>query len=111
MANEKSSRSNNVRATSGVLIRHYREQRGWSQKELASRMAIPAPVLSALETGGWPVTEKTRISASAALEIHPDDLMEGRPKRDKVACAIIDIVDKMTADQKADILGDLIKRL
>lgn len=53
----------------GRELRRLREDRGWSQAELAARMFCDDSVVSRLETGTLAPTEKTAQAADAALEL------------------------------------------
>ncbi|MFF5433390.1 Scr1 family TA system antitoxin-like transcriptional regulator [Streptomyces griseofuscus] len=60
----------------GALLRRYREIRGWTQAELATRLAYSAAHISNVETGLKLPT--TRFSRSADLALGTGDLFERR---------------------------------
>ena len=64
----------------GAVLRRLREQAGLKQKEVATTMGVPQPVLSRLETGNQsPRDRKTVIDLAAAMDLSPsqtDELLE-----------------------------------
>jgi len=64
----------------GAVLRRLREQAGLKQKEVATAMGVPQPVLSRLETGNQsPRDRKTVIDLAAAMDLSPtqtDELLE-----------------------------------
>ncbi len=97
--------------SSGELMRYYRDEKGLLAKELALSMGIPESVLSDYETGKRVVTEKTRIRAAPYLDIEPEDLMVGTPKRDQTFRSIIELLGKKTPEERQKVLAEMIRRL
>ena len=97
--------------SSGELIQYYRKEKGLLAKELAFMMGIPESVLSDYELGKRVITEKTRIRAAPHIDINPDDLIEGTPKRDQTFRSIIVLLDKKTPDERQKILAEMIRQL
>jgi DNA-binding SARP family transcriptional activator/DNA-binding XRE family transcriptional regulator len=92
-------------AAPGGTLRGYREQRRWTQRELAGRAGIGIRTLRNIErgTGGWPRPDSVRRLA-AALDL-PDDV------RDRLLGALRD-GDRPTGRVRLDIgvLGPLLVR-
>lgn len=57
----------------GNGLRRLREQRGWSQQQLAEVAGVSVRTVQRLETGGS-ATGETRMAVAAALDVAPADL-------------------------------------
>lgn len=58
-------------------IRHFREEQGWSQRELAERVGTTNQQVSMLERGERRLSWDWRRRLANALGCHPDDLLDG----------------------------------
>lgn len=56
----------------GEEVRRLREERGWSQRELAERMGATQSVIARLEAGGVEPTIATLDRVAAALKVELD---------------------------------------
>lgn len=61
----------------GQRLKTAREERGWTQAELAARSNVLAPVISRVEAGAK-LTERQGVKLAEALEVGFDWLMNGR---------------------------------
>jgi transcriptional regulator with XRE-family HTH domain len=59
----------------GARIRALREERGWSQKDLAARCDLKAPYVYEIERGAANVTLRTLLRLANAFGVTPRDLM------------------------------------
>ena len=67
----------------GAQIAHYRNQRGWTQEELAGRINESRQTLSLKESGVRPISMVFLYRVSRALGVTPEELM---PSLEKNAC-------------------------
>lgn len=68
-----------ARGTLGVNIRSAREQRGWSQEELADRSGIHRTYISGVERGTRNPTLSIIETIATTLELTAAQLLEERP--------------------------------
>ena len=68
-----------VRRILGANVRKAREQRGWSQEELADRSGIHRTYVSGVERGARNPTIKIIAAIAVALELPIVTLVEGAP--------------------------------
>lgn len=59
----------------GPVLRAQRNQKGWSQEELAHRVGLDRTYISLLERGLRQPTLGTIVKISAALEMPPEDFV------------------------------------
>jgi transcriptional regulator with XRE-family HTH domain len=71
---------NNIGVGIGERLRSAREEKGWSQNELAKRSGVSQPVISQVESG-TKLTEKQGRKIAETLEIGYDWLMTGNEKK------------------------------
>lgn len=58
----------------GFNLRHFRERRYLTQRELAALSGVSADTIVKLEQDRWEPRSSTIRKLAQALEIHPDDL-------------------------------------
>ena len=63
-------------AHKGELVRQRRLERGWTQVELEQHSGVPAPAISAIETGRYGLGKKWATDLGTALDIPPADLID-----------------------------------
>lgn len=66
----------------GNRIRTFRDERGWSQEELASRMEVSVACVSRIERGVSGCTTYILQKACEALDKSPDQVMGWSNKKD-----------------------------
>ena len=71
---------NNIGVGIGERLRSAREEKGWSQNELAKRSGVSQPVISQVESG-TKLTEKQGRKIAETLEVGYDWLMTGNEKK------------------------------
>jgi XRE family transcriptional regulator, regulator of sulfur utilization len=65
----------------GGVVRRRREQRGWTQEQLAEGAQISATYLGILERGENVPTLSVILQLASALEVHPMDFFREYPKK------------------------------
>ncbi|GAF66669.1 helix-turn-helix domain-containing protein [Alkalihalobacillus trypoxylicola] len=65
----------------GERVKHLREERGWSQKELAQKMKINNSVLNRIENNKRVLTDSEIIILAKLFQISTDDLLGLEPKQ------------------------------
>jgi ribosome-binding protein aMBF1 (putative translation factor) len=55
-------------------IRRLREQKGWTQQELAQKSGLPQSHISKLETGLHSPSNRTLVTLAKALEVEPAEI-------------------------------------
>jgi transcriptional regulator with XRE-family HTH domain len=68
-------------AKSAKIIKEVRQQRGWTQSELANKLGISQSALSKLEAGKLVPSSLLWFSFCAMAEIQPESLMTGIPQK------------------------------
>ena len=61
----------------GIHIKKYREQKNWSQDDLASKIGTDQKRISKIETGNVNIGWDTFYQIAQALEVSMDELVEG----------------------------------
>ena len=61
----------------GANVRHAREERGWSQEELAYRAGLASVQISRIERGKREIRVTTLIKLVRALDVPPSRLLDG----------------------------------
>ncbi len=87
-------------------IKELREDRGWSQEDLAHRAGTTNQQISNLENGKRRLTQDWMKRLADALECHPLDILDGGPGRLKPReKEMIDKFRGMSEDQQNKVLG------
>jgi transcriptional regulator with XRE-family HTH domain len=68
-------------AKSAKIIKAIRQERGWTQAELASRLGISQSALSKLESAKLVPSSLLWFSFCAMAEIEPESLVSGVPQK------------------------------
>ena len=67
----------------GIHIKKYREQKNWSQDDLASKIGTDQKRISKIETGNVNIGWDTFYQIAQALEVSMDELVEGDRYQEK----------------------------
>lgn len=68
-------------AKSARIIKAIRQERGWTQSELAARLGISQSALSKLEAGKLVPSSLLWFTFCAMAEIQPESLLVGEPRK------------------------------
>lgn len=59
----------------GRIIRHLRERKEWSQREMASRCNIDAASIGKMERGKLDIRYTTLLQLALVLDVNPSELL------------------------------------
>lgn len=97
--------------TLGKKIRLLRQQRGWSQQDVANRLKISIPAFSKIETGITDINLSRLEQISALFETSPINLLSfGEEEVDNSVLTELNELRKKLAEKESEII-DLQKKL
>lgn len=92
-----------------TYIKEWREQRGWSQEELADMVGVTQETISRLENGKIAYTQPTLEAIADKLACEIGDLTDHDPTKDGVLVQLARSIPKEHREQAANILKTFIK--
>lgn len=93
-----------------TYIREWREQRGWSQEELAEMVGVTQETISRLEGGKIAYVQGTLEPIAEALAVTVGMLIDHDPTKDGVLIQLARKVKVEDREQVIDILKGFVKR-
>ena len=100
----------------GQLLDHYRNLKNFSQQDLADLASTSNQQISRLELDQRKMTEYWRQKLAPLLDIRPDDLRPGAPKKSQTKLNALNIIEGMSDRQIQRIIplldasAELVKR-